>query len=302
MEKKNYGLLAYILVSIIWGSTYLAIRVGVQSFPPFLFGGIRFMIAGTMILLFAYFKKLEFPKERIDYIKISVVGLFLLTISNSLVLTAEMRVNSSTAALLFAMTPIFIAIIEQFIPSGSRISLFGWLGMLVGFVGVSILSFSSGGELDTDIMGIVLLILAGFAWATGSIYSKRTVFKGSIIVQMGVQMLSGGLVQFFMGIVTGEASRLNPEPSGIWALLYLIMVGSLVGYTSYIYLINVWPISKAGTYAYINPIVAMFLGWLLLGEPVTAKMIISAVLILAGVVIVQRSKVVEKVEEQIGGI
>lgn len=297
MEKKNYGLLAYILVCIIWGSTYLAIRVGVQSFPPFLFGGIRFIIAGSIILLFAHFKKLEFPKERIDYLKISVVGIFLLAISNSLVLIAEMRVNSSTAALLIATLPIFMALIELFIPGGSRINLSGWIGMLVGFAGVGILSLSGGSELDTDIIGIILLILAGFAWAAGSVYSKRTVFKGSIVVQIGVQMLSGGLVQALTGIATGEAARLNPEPSGIWALLYLIMVGSLVGYTSYIYLINVWPISKAGTYAYINPIVAMFLGWLLLGEPVTAKMIISAVFILAGVLIVQRSKVVEKAEK-----
>lgn len=296
MEKKNYGLLAYILVCIIWGSTYLAIRVGVQSFPPFLFGGIRFMIAGSIILLFAYAKKLEFPKEKIDYLKISVVGIFLLAMSNSLVLAAEMRVNSSTAALLIATIPIFMALIELFIPGGSRINLSGWIGMLIGFAGVGILSLSGSGELDTDMIGIILLILAGFAWAAGSVYSKRTAFKGSIVVQIGVQMLSGGLLQALMGIATGEAARLNPEPSGIWALLYLIMMGSLVGYTSYIYLINVWPISKAGTYAYINPIVAMFLGWLILGEPVTVKMIISTVFILAGVLIVQRSKLVEKVE------
>lgn len=294
MEKKNYGLLAYILVCIIWGSTYLAIRVGVQSFPPFLFGGIRFIIAGSIILLFAYSKKLEFPKEKMDYLRISVVGLFLLALSNSLVLIAETRVNSSTAALLIATLPIFMALIELFIPGGSRINLSGWIGMLVGFAGVGILSLSGGGEFDTDIVGIILLILAGFAWAAGSVYSKRTVFKGSIVVQIGVQMLSGGLVQAIMGIATGEAARLSPEPSGIWALLYLIMMGSLVGYTSYIYLLQVWPISKAGTYAYINPIVAMFLGWLLLSEPISVKMIISAVLILAGVLIVQKSKVMEK--------
>ncbi|MEA4961398.1 EamA family transporter [Lutispora sp.] len=299
MEKKNYGLLAYILVCIIWGSTYLAIRVGVQSFPPFLFGGIRFITAGTAILLFGYFRKLEFPKEKIDYLKISVVGIFLLAMSNSLVLTAEMRVNSSTAALLIATIPIFMSLIELFIPGGSRINLSGWIGMLIGFAGVGILSLSGSGELDTDMIGIILLILAGFAWAAGSVYSKRTAFKGSIVVQIGVQMLSGGLLQTLMGIATGEAARLNPEPSGIWALLYLIMMGSLVGYTSYIYLINVWPISKAGTYAYINPIVAMFLGWLFLGEPVTARMIVSAVFILAGVLVVQKSRVVEKAEEKI---
>jgi len=295
MKKTNYGLLAYILVCIIWGSTYLAIRIGVQSFPPFLFAGIRFLISGTILLAFAYLKKMEFPKEKRDYWKISVVGLFLLAIGNSLVVLAEMRINSSTAALLIAIIPIIIAIMERFVPGGSRISGSGWIGMLIGFAGVGILSFSNGGEFDTDIVGIVLIIIASFSWAMGSIYSKRTVFTGSMVTQIGVQMVSAGLVQTLVGILLGESSKMNYNPQGIGALIYLIMVGSLVGYTSYIYLISVWPVSKAGTYAYVNPVVAMFLGWLFLREPVTVKMIISAVLILMGVVIVQRSKVIEKV-------
>lgn len=299
MKKKDYGLLAYILVCIIWGSTYLAIRVGVQSMPPFLFAGIRFIIAGSIILLYSYLKKLEFPKGIKEYWKISVVGLFLLSIGNSLVVVAEMRVNSSTAALLLALIPIFIAILEQFIPEGSRISLSGWLGMFIGFAGVGILSFSGGGEFDTDAFGIMLLLLACLAWAVGSIYSKRTVFTGSIVAQIGVQMLAGGLAQTFMGLILGEVSKLKYDPSGVAAMLYLIFVGSLVGYTSYIYLISVWPVSKAGTYAYVNPVVAMFLGWLILHEPVTSRMIISAIMILAGVVIVQRSKVVEKAAEKV---
>lgn len=299
MKKKDYGLLAYILVCIVWGSTYLAIRVGVQSMPPFLFAGIRFIVAGSIILLFSYLKKLEFPKGIKEYLKISVVGFFLLAVGNSLVVTAEMRVNSSTAALLLALIPIFIAILEQFIPEGSRTSLLGWIGMFIGFVGVGILSFSGGGEFDTDFFGIILLLLSCLAWAVGSIYSKRTVFSGSIVTQIGIQMLAGGLVQTFMGLIVGEASKFKYNPSGIGAMLYLIFVGSLVGYTSYIYLISVWPVSKAGTYAYVNPVVAMFLGWLILHEPITGKMIISAILILTGVIIVQRSKVVEKMEERV---
>ncbi len=295
MKKANSGLIAYILVCIIWGSTYLAIRIGVQSFPPFLFAGIRFLIAGTILLSFAYLKKMEFPKEKKDYWKISIVGLFLLTIANSFVVLAEMKINSSTAALFIAVIPIFIAIIEQFIPGGSPISSLGWIGMLIGFSGVGILSFSSGGEFDTDIMGIILLIFASLAWAIGSIYSKRTVFTGSVVAQIGVQMVSAGLVQTLAGIILGESSRMNYSPQGIGALIYLILIGSLVGYTSYIYLISVWPVSKAGTYAYVNPVVAMFLGWLFLSEPITIKMMISAILILMGVIIVQRSKVIEKV-------
>ncbi|SHI43771.1 EamA family transporter [Lutispora thermophila] len=298
MESKNKGLLAYILVCILWGSTYIAIRIGVRSFPPFLFGGIRFLVAGSLILLYGHIKKLKFPNDKKDYIKISIAGLLMLGLSNSLILIAEMRINSSTAALLVAITPIFMAIIELFIPGGSRISLFGWMGMLIGFAGVGVLSL--GGEgFDTDIAGIMLVILAALAWACGSIHSKRTVVGGSIIIHIGVQMLAGGMAQTIMGIITGELSRLHPEFTGILALIYLVIFGSLIGYTSYIYLISVWPISKAGTYAYINPIVAMILGWLILKEPVTLRMIVSTVLVLAGVVIVQKSKVVQKKAEEV---
>lgn len=297
MESKNKGLLAYILVCILWGSTYLAIRIGVHSFPPFLFGGFRYLTAGLLILLYGYIKKLEFPKDKRDYIKISIAGLLMLGLSNSLILFSEMRINSSTAALLVATVPIFIAIIEQFIPGGSRISLFGWFGMFIGFAGVGILLLS-GGSLDTDTLGIILVLLASLAWAAGSICSKRTVAGGSIIIHISVQMLAGGLAQTFMGIVTGEISRLHPDASAIWALLYLIIFGSLIGYTSYIYLVSVWPISKAGTYAYVNPVVAMVLGWLILGEIITLKMIISTILVLSGVIIVQKSKVVEKAAEK----
>lgn len=297
MESKNKGLLAYILVCILWGSTYLAIKIGVHSFPPFLFGGFRYLTAGSIILLYGFIKKLEFPKDKKDYLKISIAGLLMLGLSNSLILIAEIRINSSTAALLVATVPIFMAIIEQFIPGGSRVSLFGWIGMIIGFAGVGVLSLSGEG-LDTDTIGIMLVLLASLAWAAGSVCSKRTIAGGSIIIHIGVQMLAGGLAQTFMGIVTGEMSGLNPEGSAIWALLYLIIFGSLIGYTSYIYLISVWPISKAGTYAYINPIVAMILGWLILGETITLKMIISTILVLSGVIIVQKSKVVEKAAEK----
>lgn len=298
MGKKNYGLLAYILVCILWGSTYLAMRIGVESFPPFLFGGIRFLTAGSIVMIYSYIRKLEFPKQKKNYIKIALAGFLMLGISNGLILLAELRISSSTAALLVAIAPIFMVIIEQFIFRDNRISLPGWIGMFIGFAGVAILSLSGGG-FDTDIIGIILMIFAAFAWAAGSVFSKRIEAKCSIIIPIGLQMLAGGLTQILIGIAAGETSRLNPEPSGIWAMIYLIIMGSLVGYTSYIYLINVWPISKAGTYAYINPIVAMFLGWLILREPITVKMMISAALILTGVLIVQRSKVVEKVNEKI---
>lgn len=300
MEKKDYGLLAYISVCIIWGSTYLAIKIGVQSMPPFLFAGIRYIVAGAIILLYSYIKKLEFPKSLKEYWKISIVGFFLLTGCNSLVVIAEMRINSSTAALILALLPIFIALLEQFVPGGSRISISGWVGMIVGFVGVGILSLSGGNGLDMDMIGMILIILGCLSWAIGSVYSNRTIFTGSIVTQIGVQMFVAGSAQAIIGLILGEASKFKYNPSGFGAMLYLILIGSLIGYSSYIYLINVWPISKAGTYAYVNPVVAMFLGWFVLHEPISFKMIVSAVLILVGVLIVQKSKIMEKEEKTEG--
>ncbi len=298
MKQKDYGLIAYILVCIIWGSTYLAIKVGVQSFPPFLFAGIRFTIAGGILLLYSYFKKLEFPTKLNDYIKISIVGLFLLALGNSAVVLGEMRINSNTAALLISTSPIFICLLEHIMPNGEKINLIDWIGMLISFIGVFILSFSGGGEFDRDIIGIILIISASIFWAIGSVYSKRTEFEGSVVVQIGVQMFTAGIMQMIVGILIGELPKINYNPQSFGALLYLIVFGSLVGYSSYIYLVSVWPISKAGTYAYVNPVVAIILGWLFLGEQVTGKTLISTIFILAGVIIVQRSKEIARLKDK----
>ncbi|HBW33954.1 EamA family transporter [Desulfosporosinus sp. BICA1-9] len=289
-------ILAYISVCIIWGSTYLAIRIGVSDFPPELFAGIRFLIAGALVLLFAYFKGYKFPENVTDFKRQAIVGLFLLMGGNGLVVWAEQWVYSGATSLLMAIVPLFNAILELFLINGPRIGLKGWFGLILGFGGVALLVLSGSEARIIDVSGGGLLMLAAFSWSLGSVYSKTFKASGTTVANIGIQMFAGGIGLTLIGLLLGEASQIHLTGKGLWAMAYLIFLGSILGYSSYIYLLQKWPASKAGTYAYINPIVGVFLGAVLLGEPVSSKVFISAIIILGGVFLVQLSKTSKKVE------
>jgi drug/metabolite transporter (DMT)-like permease len=290
-NEESKVMTAFIAVCILWGSTYLAIRIGVSAFPPELFAGIRFFIAGSLMLIFARLRGLEFPTDLSSIKNQSIVGLFLLLGGNGLVVWAEQWVHSGIAALLVATSPLFMAVIESFIPGRPRIEFKGWLGLLIGFSGVVILVLSSSGVGSINVKGAILLLAASFLWATGSVYSKGFKPAGSMIVNIGIQMLTGGIALLILGISLGELPRVSISLKGIGALIYLIVFGSLLGYTSYIYVLEKWPAAKAGTYAYINPPVAVLLGTLILKEPFTLTVLFATAVILSGVLMVQLSKI-----------
>lgn len=289
-NEESKAVAAYVAVCILWGSTYLAIRIGVSTFPPELFAAMRFLTAGAILLFYARLKGLEFPSNLTDIRNQSIVGLFLLLGGNGLVVWAEQWIHSGITSLLVATCPLFIAIIELFIPGRPRMEFKGWLGLLIGFSGVAILVLSDSGVGNIDIKGAVLLLIASFLWALGSVYSNSFKTTGSMIANISIQMLSGGTALLILGISLGELSRISISAKGIGALLYLIIFGSLLGYSSYIYILGKWPAAKAGTYAYINPPVAVLLGFLILGEPFTITTLFSTIVILAGVLLVQLSK------------
>ena len=289
-KEELKAILAYISVCTIWGSTYLAMRIAVKTFPPELFAGIRFTLAGSMMLLFAYFKRYKFPGSLIDVGKNSLIGLLLITASNGLVIWALQWVDSGITCVFLAAIPLFIGVIEILLPSGSKIGLKGWLGLLVGFGGVIMLVFYDSRDASFNILGVTALIIASMTWATGSVYSKYTKSSGSIISTLGIQMLAGGLGQTLAGILLGEIPDIHFSLSTVWPMLYLVFIGSFLGYGSYIYLLQKWPATKVGTYAYVNPVVAVILGFIILGEPVHISTIVSAAIILSGVLIVQLSK------------
>ena len=293
-REETKVITAYIAVCILWGSTYLAIRIGVSAFPPELFAGIRFLLAGLLMLTYAYSKRQKFPETLTDVRRQAVVGLLLLLGGNGIVVFAEQWVYSGMASLLLAIVPLFNAIFELFLPDGPKLTLRGWLGLLMGFSGVAFLVLFDSGTKAINVSGVLLLMLAAIFWSAGSVYSQRFKSSGSTVVNIGLQMLSGGIGLIIVGLFMGETARLHLTAKGLGAMAYLILFGSILGYSSYIYVLQRWPASKAGTYAYVNPIVGVFLGAVILGEPISPNVIISSIIILGGVLLVQMSKTREK--------
>lgn len=282
--------LAYVSVCIFWGSTFLAIRIGISDIPPMLFGGLRFLTAGFIVLLFAYLKGLKFPDTFKDVMHLSLIGLIMMLGSNGLVVWSEQWVESGTTSLLVATSPLWIAIIQMALPERTAIGFKGWLGLIIGFAGVTLLIYSGRDAGTVDMRGGILISIAAFLWALGSVLSKRLPCSGSIVARIGIQMLAGGVGQFTTGVILGELPRLHFSAQGTGALLYLIFFGSIAGYSSYIYLLQKWPVVKAGTYAYVNPAVAVILGAVVLGEQISMSVIVSFLIILCGVFLVQFSR------------
>jgi drug/metabolite transporter (DMT)-like permease len=282
-------LIAYISVFFLWGSTYLAIRIGVRDIPPALLAGVRFVLSGSVLLLVAKLRGMPLPSRQEDIRVLFIVGLFLLVGGNGLVVWSEQWVPSGLAAVIVATVPLFMSSIDSLIPQGHRLSPVGWFGIVAGFTGVIVLVSPSlglgGGEIIRP-AGIAGLMAASLLWSVGSVYSKHNPVKGDIFVNAGVEMLAGGIVLSAIAGVTGEFQHVRFTPQSTLALLYLIIFGSIVGFTAYGYLLRHVPPAKASTYAYINPIVAVILGAIILSEPIDARTIVATGIVLAGVGIV----------------
>jgi len=285
--------LAYLSVFLIWGSTYLAIRIGVRDIPPALFAGLRFVIAGGAMLVYGKLVGRLMP-AKLDHLRtLSIVGIFLLVGGNGLVVWSEQWVHSGLAAVIIATVPLFMSSIDAIVPGGHRLSWLGWLGILIGFGGVVVLvlptlGYAVGERINPA--GIGGLIAASFFWSAGSVYSKRRTVGGDILMNTAVQMLAGGVVLVGIAAVVGEPAGARVTASGALSLLYLIIFGSIVGFTSYTYLLRHVPPAKASTYAYVNPIVAIVLGNIVLSEPIELMTILATVVILGGVAMVQLAR------------
>lgn len=289
-NEENRIILAFVAVCILWGSTYLAIRIGVGEFPPLIFAGVRFLIAGSLMVAYAFFKHEPIPRNPKDILKISTVGLFLLLGGNGCVVFAETWVNSGVASVLVATVPLFMVIIELIFRLNKKVALKSWVGLLIGFLGVVLLVLSNSNTGAVDFKGPLVLLFGSLMWASGSVFSKTFKAEGSIVAQIGIQMLAGGIGLTLAAALHGELFSIHVTSKGIGAIAYLIIFGSIIGYSCYIYILKKWPAAKAGTYAYINPVVAVFLGAIILNEPITLSIIFSTVIILLGVLLVQTSK------------
>lgn len=280
---------AWIAVCIFWGTTYLAIRIGVQTMPPFLFNGLRVLAAGLLLLGWLRARGQALPLFR-DWFHLGIVGVALLGVGNGMVAWASKWVPSGMAALLVAMSPFWMIGVEALVPGGERPSRQAAAGLLLGLGGLALLMaphFASA-HLDLNVLlGFAGLQLGCISWSAGSIYARRRPVPVKPLMGAAVQMVVGGAAVSLLGTVTGEWSRMHPTTTGMTAFVYLMVFGSIVGYGSYIYALQKLPVSTVSLYAYVNPVIAVALGWLVLGEHLGWMEGLAVVVILAGVALVK---------------
>jgi drug/metabolite transporter (DMT)-like permease len=283
-----YG--AWAAVCFFWGTTYLGIRIGLETLPPMLFAGVRFLTAGTILFLFMrVLRGARLPKGR-EWLDQSLVGLLLLGVGNGFVVLAEQWVASGMAALLVAASPFWVAGFERARAGGERASLRGVVGMLVGFGGLALLVGPDifGANFNARyLFGMLALQAACASWSGGSVYAKHRRSEVLPLMAAGVQMLAAGLVLTLIGTVLGEWKSFNFSPRSLSALVYLILFGSIVAYGSYNYAIQKLPLSLVAMHSYINPVIAVLLGWVVLREPLGWRVMAATGVILAGVALVK---------------
>jgi drug/metabolite transporter (DMT)-like permease len=282
--------IALISVYIVWGSTYLAIRFAVQTMPPFLMAGVRFLISGSLL----YFVRRvcgDPPPTRQEWRSASIIGIFLLVGGNGGVVWAEQWVVSGVAALLVATAPLWMILIDTLHPRGWKPSPWVMLGVILGFAGIFILihPFQSMRQGDIDLIGAVVLILASLFWSIGSLYSRQAKLPSSPLLGTGMEMLAGGGGLLLLGILSGELKQMSLASISkeSWlGLVYLIVFGSWIGFTAYTWLLRSAPTPLVSTYAYVNPIVAVFLGYFIAEEPLTFRILIATVLVVGSVALI----------------
>ena len=255
---------------ILWGTTYLAIRVAVTTWEPFLFGGLRFAAAGTIVILVMRIRGTRVPRDARLMRETAIAGTLLLVGGNAAVILAERHVPSGITAVMVSTMPIWTVVISAFTPRGHRLGPLNWIGLLAGLAGVVVLVWPAiAGPLPAHrefLRGVVLLQLGSISWAAGSVYvvSRRAIVPP--LLGAGLQMLAGGIVMILIGTAFGEWGRLHPDRRGWEAFLYLLVFGSLLGYVAFVYALQHLPVAKVSLYGYVNPIVAVIVGALILDE------------------------------------
>lgn len=287
-------MLAFASIYIIWGSTYLGIRVAIETMPLFLMAGARFLVAGALLYLVLRLRGAPRPTARQWRIS-AVIGTFLLLGGNGLVVWAEQFVPSGITALIIGIQPLFFVLTEWAWPGGLRPTVITASALLLGFAGVAWLAapWESPDTGGLHAGGVAAILLACASWAVGSIYSRHAKHGADPLLASALQMLTGGAILTFAGLLHGDFSSLDlagiSAPSW-WAFGYLILFGSLIGFSTFVWLMKHSTPARVSTYAYVNPLVAVFLGWLVLNESISARTLAAAAMIVGAVVIITTEK------------
>ncbi len=289
MKAKMW--MALLALYLAWGTTYLAIQYAIESIPPYFMSGTRFLVAGLVLYLWRRLAGDPTPTPA-QWRSASIIGTFLLVGGIGGVGLAEQYVPSGIAALIIAATPLWVVLLQALPPDRLRPTLLSMGGVMIGLLGIYILvnPLQSGGQPGGyNLLGVAILLLAALSWSIGSIISHRADLPKSSLLSTGMQLLVGSAGSYLVGLLTGETSRLDlgaVSPSSMVGLAYLVVVGSLIGFVSYTWLLRVAPTSLVVTYAYVNPLVAVVVGSLIAGEVLTMRVLIATPLILSAVLLI----------------
>ncbi len=277
---------ALAVVYVVWGSTYTAIAYGLETLPPLLLGGTRFLAAGVLLYAFARLAgtRAERPNRR-QWAAAALTGIPLLVLGNGGVVWAQQRVPSGIAALLVATVPLWIAALDR-AAFGRRLDRRSLAGLALGFAGIALL-VDLGGAGGADLLGSVVLVLAALGWATGTLLARGAALPSNTLLAASMQMLAGGTILTLAGVVSGElgeATSVSAQSFAGWA--YLVVFGSILAFSAYGWLVRVAPTPLVATYAFVNPVVAVLLGWSMLGETIDARTLVAGSVIVAAVALI----------------
>jgi drug/metabolite transporter (DMT)-like permease len=288
MSRQAKAYVALIFICFVWGTTYLAIRVGVVHFPAFLYAGIRQVLSGIIIIIAALIGNRQTDLSRGNILHQAVIGFLLITLGNGLVTWGEKQIPSGVAALICSLMPIVAVLVNLIISKHEKINLFIVIGMIIGFAGVGIIFKDDVSSItNTDyFIGAGATLVATSSWAIGSVFNKKRTSAVNPIFNSGMQLLFGGLFLFLFSPVVDDYSNMVLDSDVLWSLAYLIIFGSVLAYTAYMFALRELPVGVVTMYAYVNPLVAVILGYLILKEPLTWYTAMAFTCILTGVYIV----------------
>jgi drug/metabolite transporter (DMT)-like permease len=288
-EGHKLAWIAWSAVCFFWGTTFLGIKIALETMPPFVMGGTRYVLAGVTLALILRLRGHRLP-DRSSWFTLAVLGFFMMVLGNGGVVWGEQFVPTGLAAVVVGTSPFWMVSVNALMPHGDRLHARQWAGLAVGFCGILLLLWPEislrGGDRHGFVLGVISLEIACGGWAIGSNYTRRHVMPDDVLGSAALQMAFGGAMMTIVGLATGEWSRLAVNPRTASAWLYLAVFGSIVGFAAYSYALQHLPVTIVSMYTFVNPIIAVTLGTLILGEPFHLRMLAAAAIIIVGILIV----------------
>jgi drug/metabolite transporter (DMT)-like permease len=289
MTTRRLAWVAWATVCVVWGTTYFAIKVALATIPPFLLGGVRYVIAGLLLAAIVRARGHRLP-SRAAWGQLAVLGFCMLLMGNGGVAWGEQYLASGLTAVLIGTAPFWMVTVDAMMTGGKQLLARQWLGLVIGFAGIAFLVWPDIVAGGTDgrhfAMGVVALQIGCAGWAVGSSYTRRRVVAGDVLGAAAIQMVAGGIFMLMLGTALGEWPRLSFNMTTTGALAYLVVAGSIIGFGAYSYALQHLDVAIVSLYTYVNPVIAVALGTALLGEPFHLRMLVAAGVILTGMVIV----------------